>query len=147
MDFVTIVTPNFAHFATGMMALENGFNVVVEKPMTFYFGRSKIITKKSRRNRLIALSYAYLFRLSDGETGQDDDSQMERSERSGKLYVEYPQGWLSKLTESEGNAQAALANRSNKSREKRVPWAILEHMLLILAEYITGLKITNFVPI
>lgn len=35
MDFVTIVTPNFAHFAPAKMALENGFNVVIEKPITF----------------------------------------------------------------------------------------------------------------
>lgn len=34
MDFVTIVTPNFAHFAPAMMALEKGFHVVIEKPMT-----------------------------------------------------------------------------------------------------------------
>src|SRR5215510_3223200 len=35
IDFVTIVTPNFAHFAPALMALENGFNVVIEKPITF----------------------------------------------------------------------------------------------------------------
>jgi len=35
MDFVTIVTPNFAHFGPAMMALENGFNVVIDKPITF----------------------------------------------------------------------------------------------------------------
>src|SRR5665647_2319758 len=35
IDFITIVTPNFAHFAPAMMALDNGFNVVIEKPMTF----------------------------------------------------------------------------------------------------------------
>ena len=34
MDFVTIVTPNFLHFAPAKLALENGFDVVVEKPMT-----------------------------------------------------------------------------------------------------------------
>src|SRR4051812_37265126 len=34
IDFVTIVTPNFAHFAPAMMALDKGFNVVVEKPIT-----------------------------------------------------------------------------------------------------------------
>src|ERR1700704_5825510 len=28
MDFATIVTPNFAHFAPAMMALDHGFNVV-----------------------------------------------------------------------------------------------------------------------
>ena len=36
MDFVTIVTPNFAHFAPAMMALENGFHVVIEKPITLH---------------------------------------------------------------------------------------------------------------
>src|ERR1700750_386711 len=35
IDFITVVTPNFAHFAPAMMALDNGFNVIIEKPMTF----------------------------------------------------------------------------------------------------------------
>ncbi len=47
MDFVTIVTPNFAHFAPAMMALDNGFNVVIEKPITFSLDRSKAIKRKS----------------------------------------------------------------------------------------------------
>ncbi|MEJ0080188.1 MAG: Gfo/Idh/MocA family oxidoreductase [Puia sp.] len=35
IDFVTIVTPNFAHFAPAMLALEKGFHVVIEKPIAF----------------------------------------------------------------------------------------------------------------
>ena len=35
MDFVSIVTPNHVHFAPAMMALEKGFHVVLDKPMTF----------------------------------------------------------------------------------------------------------------
>src|SRR3546814_5863023 len=35
LDFVTIVTPNFVHFAPAMMDLEKGFHVVVEKTLTF----------------------------------------------------------------------------------------------------------------
>jgi predicted dehydrogenase len=35
MDFVTIVTPNFVHFAPAILALENGFHVVLDKPITF----------------------------------------------------------------------------------------------------------------
>src|SRR5258708_33623918 len=35
IDFVTIVTPNFAHFAPAMLALDKGFNVVIEKPIAF----------------------------------------------------------------------------------------------------------------
>ena len=46
MDFVTIVTPNFAHFAPAMMALENGFHVVIEKPITFTLDEAKQLKKK-----------------------------------------------------------------------------------------------------
>jgi len=35
IDFVTIVTPNFAHFAPAMMAMDHGFHVVIEKPIAF----------------------------------------------------------------------------------------------------------------
>ena len=46
MDFVTIVTPNFAHFGPAMMALEHGFHVVVEKPITFTIDEAKQLKKK-----------------------------------------------------------------------------------------------------
>ncbi len=35
MDFVSIVTPNFVHFDPAVMALDNGFHVVIDKPITF----------------------------------------------------------------------------------------------------------------
>ena len=35
MDFVSIVTPNHLHFEPARLALENGFHVVLDKPMTF----------------------------------------------------------------------------------------------------------------
>ena len=46
MDFVTIVTPNFAHFEPAMMALENGFNVVIDKPITFTLAEAKLLKAK-----------------------------------------------------------------------------------------------------
>ena len=41
MDFVTIVTPNFAHFAPAKMALENGFDVICDKPVSFSLAEAK----------------------------------------------------------------------------------------------------------
>ena len=35
MDFVSIVTPNHVHFGPTKMALENGFHVVCDKPLSF----------------------------------------------------------------------------------------------------------------
>ena len=46
IDFVTIVTPNFAHFAPAMMALEYGFHVVIEKPITFSIDEAKQLKQK-----------------------------------------------------------------------------------------------------
>ena len=46
MDFITIVTPNFAHFAPAMMALENGIHVVIEKPIAFSLDEAKQLAQK-----------------------------------------------------------------------------------------------------
>src|ERR1700712_4016857 len=41
MDFVSIVTPNHLHFAPAKLALENGFHVVLDKPMTLDLAEAK----------------------------------------------------------------------------------------------------------
>lgn len=46
IDFITIVTPNFAHFTPAMMALEHGFNVVIDKPMTLSLEEAKLLQRK-----------------------------------------------------------------------------------------------------
>src|SRR4028118_672542 len=51
MDFLTIVTPNFAHFAPAMMALDHGFHVVIEKPMTFTLDEAKQLKQKVDETR------------------------------------------------------------------------------------------------
>lgn len=35
MDMVSVVTPNHVHFAPTKMALENGFHVICDKPLSF----------------------------------------------------------------------------------------------------------------
>src|SRR5580704_4740368 len=60
IDFITIVTPNFAHFAPAMRALENGFNVVIEKPMTFTLDEAKQLKKKVEETGLtLCLTHTY----------------------------------------------------------------------------------------
>ena len=65
MDFVTIVTPNFAHFAPAMMALTNGFNVVIDKPITFTLDEAKQLKAKIEKTGLtLALTHTYSGYLS-----------------------------------------------------------------------------------
>ena len=59
-----------------------------------------------------------------------------------KIWVEYPQGWLSKLSEREGNAQAAWRTDPKKSGKSGCMGDIGTHAAH-LAEYISGLKITH----
>jgi predicted dehydrogenase len=59
-----------------------------------------------------------------------------------KVWVEYPQGWLSKLSEREGNAQAACRTDPKKSGKSGAMGDIGTHAAH-LAEYISGLKITH----
>nr|MBA2762972.1 Gfo/Idh/MocA family oxidoreductase [Segetibacter sp.] len=59
-----------------------------------------------------------------------------------KIYVEYRQGWLSKLSEREGNAQAAWRTDPKKSGKAGGMGDIGTHAAH-LAEYISGLQITE----
>ena len=141
MDFVTIVTPNFAHFAPAMMALENGFHVVIEKPMTFTLDEAKQLKKKvEETGLLLCLTHTY-----SGYPMVKQAKQMIKNGALGnirKVHVEYPQGWLSRLSEREGNAQAAWRTDPKKSGKSGSMGDIGTHAAH-LAEYITGLKITK----
>jgi predicted dehydrogenase len=141
MDFVTIVTPNFVHFDPAMMALEHGFHVVVEKPMTFTLEEAKQLEQKAReKNLLLCLTHTY--------SGYPMVKQARAMFQQGvfgkirKVWVEYPQGWLSKLSEKEGNAQAAWRTDPGKSGKAGCMGDIGTHAAH-LAEYISGLQITQ----
>ena len=141
IDFVTIVTPNFAHFEPAMMALEYGFNVVIEKPMTLSLEEAKQLQKKVEETGLtLCLTHTY--------SGYPMVKQARKMVKEGKIgairkvMVEYPQGWLSTLTEREGNAGAAWRTDPKKSGKSGCMGDIGTHAAQ-LAEYISGLKITK----
>ncbi|MBO9618980.1 MAG: Gfo/Idh/MocA family oxidoreductase [Niabella sp.] len=141
MHFVSIVTPNFVHFAPAMLALEHGFHVVIEKPMVFSLEEAKQLQQKVKESGLLlCLTHTY--------TGYPMVKQAREMVAEGafgkirKVYVEYPQGWLSRLTEREGNAQAAWRTDPSKSGKSGCMGDIGTHAAN-LAEYITGQKITK----
>ncbi len=141
IDFVTIVTPNFAHFAPAMLALEKGFHVVIEKPIAFTIEEARQLKKKTEETGLIlCLTHTY-----SGYPMVKQARQMVKAGVLGKIrkiWVEYPQGWLSRKTEKEGNAQAAWRTDPKKSGKSGCMGDIGTHAAH-LAEYISGLKITQ----
>ena len=141
MDFVTIVTPNFAHFGPAMMALENGFNVVIDKPITFTLDEAlQLQAKLQETGLLLALTHTY-----SGYPAVKQAKQMVAEGLFGKfrkVFVEYPQGWLSAKVEDAGNAQASWRTDPKRSGKAGAMGDIGTHAHH-LAEYITGLKTTE----
>lgn len=141
IHFVTIVTPNFAHYAPAVMALEHGFHVVIEKPMTFTLAEAKGLKQKVDETGLVlCLTHTY-----SGYPMVKQARQMVKDGAFGgirKILVEYPQGWLSRLSEREGNAQAAWRTDPAKSGKAGAMGDIGTHAAH-LAEYISGLRITK----
>lgn len=141
MDFVTIVTPNFAHFAPAMAALDKGFNVVIEKPITVSLDEAQQLARKVEETGLtLCLTHTY--------TGYPMVKQARQMVKDGvlgkirKVYVAYHQGWLSKLSEREGNAQAAWRTDPKRSGKAGAMGDIGTHAFN-LAEYITGQQVSE----
>ena len=141
MDFVCIVTPNHLHYEPARLALENGFHVVTDKPLTYTTQEAEILAGLVESTGLIfAVTHAYTgypmvkearHLIAKGELG-----------KIRKIVVEYPQGWLSKSVESEGNIQASWRTDPERSGKSGCMGDIGTHALN-LAEYISGLKVTE----
>jgi predicted dehydrogenase len=141
IDFVSVVTPNHVHYAPTKLALESGFHVVVEKPIAFSLTEAKSLQKLVDKTGLIlALTHTY--------TGYPMVKEARQFIKSGKLgkvrkvYVEYPQGWLSGPLEKTGNMQASWRTDPKQSGMGGAIGDIGTHAAN-LAEYITGSEITE----
>ncbi|MEE9372747.1 MAG: Gfo/Idh/MocA family oxidoreductase [Saprospiraceae bacterium] len=141
MDFVSIVTPNNVHFSPAKMALENGFHVVCDKPLSFDMDEAKELEKIVRDTGL-------LFALTHNYTGYPMVKQARYMIKNGalgdirKIIVEYPQGWLMNLLESTDQKQATWRTDPKKSGIAGAMGDIGTHAEN-LVEYITGLQITE----
>jgi predicted dehydrogenase len=60
VDFVSIVTPNFAHFPAAKTFLEAGFNVISDKPMTLNLEEAVKLREIVRKSgKVFALTHNY----------------------------------------------------------------------------------------
>jgi len=140
MHFVSIVTPNHLHFEPAMLALENGFHVLIDKPIAFSLAEAKALKQKAAATGLmICLTHTY-----SGYPMVKQAKQMVASGDFGKIrkvVVEYPQGWLS-LPAPSDNKQAAWRADPAKSGISGCMADVGTHAAH-LAEYISGLQITK----
>jgi predicted dehydrogenase len=105
IDFVSIVTPNHAHYEVAKAFAAAGIHVVLDKPMVHSSAQAAdlISTVESSRS-VFGVTYNY--------TGYPLVKQARHMVKSGvigevrKVIVEYNQGWLAQSLESAGQKQA-----------------------------------------
>jgi len=96
MQVVSVLTPNFLHFPMAKKLLENGFNVICEKPMTTTYEEAKILRQTLQMsNKIFAVTYTY--------TGYPMIRQMKEMISRGdigkvqKIDAQYYQGWINPI--------------------------------------------------
>ncbi|WP_276520154.1 Gfo/Idh/MocA family protein [Aestuariivivens sediminis] len=141
MDFVAIVTPNHMHFPPAKMALEHGFHVLCDKPMTLTLDEAyQLVDIVKDSGKLFALTHNY--------TGYPMVKQARALVARGdlgnirKIQVQYLQGWMSTAVEKTENKQASWRVDPKKSGIGGALGDIGTHAEN-LVEYITGLKIVE----
>ena len=141
MDFVSIVTPNNMHHPVAMAALEAGFHVVCDKPMTLDLDEARELERKVQETgRLFCLTHNYT-----GYPMVKEARDLVSSDRLGavrRVVVEYPQGWLATDVETTGLKQAVWRTDPRIAGASSCMGDIGTHCEN-LAEYITGLRITE----
>ena len=139
MDIVSIVTPNHLHYDPAIKALDNGFPVIIDKPLSFDSNQAKKLVEKVNETKLpFAVTHTY--------TGYPMVKEAKNIIKSGKLgtirkvAVEYPQGWLTTSLENTDNKQASWRTDPSKSGKAGSMGDIGTHAANMV-EYITGKKI------
>ncbi len=137
IDFISITTPNHVHFPVAKAALEAGFNVICDKPMTFDFDQAQqLVELVEKSGAVFALTHNYtgypLIRharqmILNGELGE---IQAIRSS--------YIQGWLRRRLEQENQKQAAWRTDPSKSGAAGAFGDIGTHAFN-LGRYMTGI--------
>jgi predicted dehydrogenase len=139
VQVIAIVTPNHLHFEPARLALESGFHVILDKPMTFSLAEAKQLQQVATNSgQKLCLTHTY--------TGYPMVKEARQIIAAGtlgpirKVYVEYPQGWLSGLEEGTENKQAAWRTDPARSGVAGAMGDIGTHAFNLL-EYVSGLQV------
>ena len=137
IDFVSVATPNHMHFPVAKAALEAGYHVICDKPMTFdYDEAEQLLAVVENSPRVFALTHNY--------TGYPMVRQVRDMIAAGELgeinaiRTNYIQGWLREKLEDDGQKQAAWRSDPKKSGAAGAFGDIATHAFN-LARYMTGL--------
>ncbi len=137
----SILTPNFLHFPMAKKLIENGFNVICEKPMTMTYSEAlELQSIQQKNNTLFALTHTY--------TGYPMIRQMKKMIANGvlgeiqKIDVQYYQGWINPIIHDVEQRKTTWRLNPKKSGISCCMGDIGVHAYQML-EYVSGMKVTS----
>jgi predicted dehydrogenase len=137
IDFVSVATPNHTHFEIAKAAVEAGFNVICDKPMTFDLAQAEQLADAVDKSGVV-------FAVSHNYTGYPLVRQARQMILGGELgeinaiRSFYIQGWLRTRLEASDQKQASWRTDPSKSGAAGCFGDIATHAYN-LARYMTGL--------
>jgi predicted dehydrogenase len=137
IDFISVATPNHTHFEIAKAAVEAGFNVMCDKPMTFDLAQAEELLKVVEKSGVV-------FAVTHNYTGNPLVRQAREMILGGELgeiqaiRSNYMQGWLRTRLETSGQKQSAWRTDPTKSGAAGCFGDIGTHAYN-LARYMTGL--------
>ena len=137
VDFISVATPNHTHFDIAKAAVEAGFNVMCDKPMTFDLPQAEELLKAVEKSGVV-------FAVTHNYTGNPLVRQAREMILGGELgEIQairscYIQGWLRTRLETSGQKQSAWRTDPKKSGAAGCFGDIGTHAYN-LARYMTGL--------
>jgi len=114
IDFLSIATPNFMHFEIAKAAVEAGFNVICDKPLTLDMQQAEELLAVVEKSDVV-------FAVTHNYTGYPLVRQARHMVTSGELgdvmaiRVNYIQGWLVEKLEDSDQKQAAWRTDPKRS--------------------------------
>ena len=139
MQVVSVLTPNFLHFPMAKKLLENGFNVICEKPLTTTYEEAKILQETLKLAKTVfAVTYTY--------TGYPMIRQMKDMIAKGaigeiqKIDAQYYQGWINPIIHDKEKRSTTWRLNPEKSGISCCIGDIGTHAFDMI-EYVSGLKV------
>lgn len=141
IDFVSVATPNHTHYEIAKAAVDAGFNVMCDKPMTFDLQQAESLAEAVDKSGVV-------FAVTHNYTGNPLVRQARDMILNGELgeinaiRSHYIQGWLRTRLEKESQKQAAWRTDPAKSGVAGCFGDIATHAYN-LGRYMTGLLPTE----
>ncbi|MFR9499768.1 MAG: Gfo/Idh/MocA family oxidoreductase [Rikenellaceae bacterium] len=142
IEAVAIVTPNFFHFSQAKILLENGFNVMCEKPMT-------LTVEDAQELKMIVEKRGASFALMHTYTGYPMIREMKSLISQGvigdiqRVDAQYYQGWINSIIHDEKGDLSKVWRLNPKYSGISSCMADIGVHAFNMVEYVTGVQVKS----